>query len=73
VAGKDMIPLDVRITVCTECGKFDFPVESCRQQGHRTAIVHYEISADQNDPVAIDRVADVQRHGRRLVTDQPDV
>jgi hypothetical protein len=70
VAGKDMIPMDVRITVCIECGKFDFPVESCRQQGHRTSTVHYEISVQQNDPVAIERVADLEHHGRRLLHDK---
>ena len=74
MAGQTNMPLDVRILVCVDCGAVSTSrdIEPCQPSGHRFSTVHYEISAQQNDPIAIERVADLQKHGRRLLADAPD-
>jgi hypothetical protein len=72
VADPNKIPLDVRITVCADCGTqwlSGIDVETCKADKHHLSTVHYEISAEQNDSVASQRVADLQKHGRRLLGD----
>jgi hypothetical protein len=74
VAGQTSIPLDVSVLVCTDCGKVvsGEEWESCKAARHPISTVHYEISAQQNDSVAIERVKDLQKHGRRLLADAPE-
>jgi hypothetical protein len=67
MADPNKIPLDVRISVCTSCGKYGTVLEACRTHRHEMSMVHCEIAASQNDPVAIRRVAELQQHGRRLL------
>jgi hypothetical protein len=44
---------------------------ACRDQ-HKSDIVsvHYEIAASQSSTVAREHVAELQRHGRRLIADK---
>jgi hypothetical protein len=75
VTGQTSIPLDVRVFVCVDCGAVSTSgkdVEPCQPSGHRFSHVHYEISAQQNDAIAQERVADLQKHGRRLLADAPE-
>jgi hypothetical protein len=70
IANPNNIPLDVHITICTDCGYWgEKDLESCGAAGHHTSTVHYDLSAEQNDSVAMQRVADLQKHGRRLLAD----
>jgi hypothetical protein len=65
----------VRVLVCVDCGAVSASgkdVEPCQPSGHRFATVHYEISSQQNDAVAQERVADLQKHRRRLVREAPE-
>ncbi len=70
MSDPNKIPLDVRVEVCTDCGRW-VDLGSCKAHGHSLATVHYEIAVEQNDPVAIRRVEDLQKHGRRLLQDAP--
>jgi hypothetical protein len=69
MADPNKIPLDVRITVCADCGAYDARLDHCKSQGHHLSHVHYEIASSQNDSVATQRVADLMRHGRRLLAE----
>jgi hypothetical protein len=70
VAGQSNIPLDVSLLVCIDCGAYSVTSdESCRPAGHGFSTVYNEIAARQVDPVALERVADLQKHGRRLLAE----
>jgi hypothetical protein len=62
----------VRVTICTDCGTqglSGIALGPCKDGKHHLSTVHYEISAEQKESVAIQRVADLQKHGRRLLAD----
>ena len=67
VADPNKIALEVRIAVCGDCGAYGDGLEACRSQRHHVTMVHYEISAEQNDAVASQRITDLRHHGRRLL------
>ncbi len=66
MAGSSAIPLHVNIPICTDCGKYT-DLEQCRVDKHRLSHVGYDISQSQNDSLAVQRVEDIKRHGRRLL------
>jgi hypothetical protein len=75
VADPNNIPLDVRITICADCGTqwlTGIDVEACKADKHQLSTVHYEISAEQNDAVAMERIEQLQKHGRRLLAEAPE-
>jgi hypothetical protein len=64
VAAPHTIPLDVSVTVCRDCGAESVSrkdLEPSKAAGHSFASVHSEISARKNDPVALQRVALLQK------------
>ena len=68
MADPNKIPLDVRIAVCADCGAYGVNLEACRAEHHHVSTVHYEISAEHGDSVAIQRVEQLQKHGRHLLS-----
>jgi hypothetical protein len=71
MADPNKLPLEVSITVSANCGAYGVSLEACRAQRHHLSMVHYEIFSRRNDSVAIQRVADLRRHGRRLLRSEP--
>jgi hypothetical protein len=45
-------------------------MERHREQRHHLSMFHYEPAGAQKDSVAITRVEDRRRHGRRLLTEE---
>jgi hypothetical protein len=66
------IPLEVNVFICTACGAqaIDHRHLQCREEHKGEAFsIHYEIAAAQHQQVAKTRVADLKRHGGRLLSE----
>ena len=76
VSDPNQIPLEVQVDVCLVCRKQGIGPEQiehldwCHASKADVAWARYEIAAVQNNPIASQRVEDLQRHGRRLLRDE---